>query len=76
MGIMGGVESQQMTSNTFRIVARGNGYTGGTQIQDYTLLKAAETTKAAGGTHFIIVGAADASRTGTIVTPGQATTTA
>ena len=76
MGFTGGVESQQMTGDTFRIVARGNGYTGGTQIQDYTLLKAAETTKAAGGTHFLIVNSSDASRTGTIVTPGQATTTA
>src|SRR5262249_32097886 len=74
MGFMGGVEAQQMTADTYRIVARGNGYTGGTTIQDYTLLKAAETTKQAGGTHFAIISASDASRAGTIVTPGQAQT--
>jgi hypothetical protein len=70
----GGVESQQITGTTYRIVARGNGYTGGTTIQDYTLLKAAETTKAAGGTHFAIISASDASSTGTVTTAGHAQT--
>jgi hypothetical protein len=51
-----------MTAETFRITARGNGYTGNTTIQDYALLKAAETTKEAGGTHFLIISAADASK--------------
>ena len=74
MGFSGGVASQQVTGNTYRILSRGNAYTGSTTIQDYTLLKAAETTKAAGATHFMIVSAADASSTGAIVTPGQATT--
>jgi hypothetical protein len=60
IGLMGGVEAQQVTATTFRIVARGNGYTSNTRIQDYALLKAAETTKAAGGTHFAIVSAEDA----------------
>lgn len=50
MGFTGGVAAQQITSDTYRIVARGNGYTGNTAIQDYALLKAAETTIAAGGT--------------------------
>ena len=43
MGLRGGVEAQRMTVDTYRIIARGNGYTGGTTIQDYTMLKAAET---------------------------------
>jgi hypothetical protein len=76
MGFMGGVEAQRMTADTFRIVARGNAYTGGTAIQDYTVLKAAEATKAAGGTHFAIISASDASRTGVISTPGQIQTSA
>lgn len=74
MGFAGGVAAQQMTSNTFRIVSRGNGYTSSTTVQDYTVLKAAETTKNAGATHFAIVSAADASSTGHISTPGQAHT--
>ena len=75
MGFLGGVEAQQMTANTFRIVARGNGYTSGTAIQDYTILKAAETTRQHGATHFQIISASNASSTGHIVVPGQANTT-
>ena len=75
MGFSDGVAAQQVTSDTYRIVSRGNGYTGSTTIQDYTLLKAAETTKADGATHFIIVSGADASSTETVINPGQATTT-
>jgi hypothetical protein len=54
-----GVAAKQVTADTFRIVARGNAYTRNTTIQDYTALKAAETTKASGGTHFLIVSAAE-----------------
>lgn len=74
MGFAGGVGAQQMTSNTFRIVSRGNGYTSSTTIQDYTVLKAAETTKQAGATHFAIISASDASSTRSITTPGHAHT--
>jgi hypothetical protein len=75
MGLAGGVSAQQMTADSFRIVARGNGYTGHTQIEDYTMLKAAETAKANGATHFVLISAADASSVGQFVTPGNATTT-
>jgi hypothetical protein len=62
MGISGGVTAQQITADTFRISAQGNGYTASTTIQDYVLLKAAETTKAAGASYFILVSAADAAQ--------------
>ena len=75
MGFRGGVQSEQVTASTYRIVASGNSFTGRRAIQDYTLLKAAETTKAAGGTHFLIVGAEDASRVSYDYSPGRATTT-
>ena len=75
MGFAGGVAAQQMTANTFRIVARGNGYTSSTTVQDYMVLKAAETTKQVGGTHFLIISADDASRTNYVATPGRAQTT-
>jgi hypothetical protein len=74
MGFRGGVDAQQLTANTFRILARGNGYTDATTIQDHALLKAAETTKQAGGTHFAIISASDASSVGHVVVPGQAHT--
>ncbi|MEY9987474.1 hypothetical protein ABH995_006811 [Bradyrhizobium yuanmingense] len=75
MGFTGGVAAQQITADTWRIQSRGNAYTGAATVQDYVLLKAAETTQSAGGTHFQIVSAADASRASTIVTPGSSTTT-
>ena len=42
-------------------MARGNAYTASAAIQDYVLLKAAETAVAAGQTHFAIISEADAS---------------
>ena len=75
MGFTGGVAAEQVTADTWRIRARGNAYTGSATVQDFVLLKAAETTQAAGGTHFQIITAADASRASTIVTGGGSTTT-
>lgn len=75
MGFRGGVSAEQITADSYRITASGNAYTGRTAIQDFTLLKAAETTRASGGTHFMIVSAEDASHTGAFISPGQATTT-
>jgi hypothetical protein len=49
MGFGGGVEAQQMTADTYRIRAKGNGRTASSTIMDYLLVKSAETTKAAGG---------------------------
>ena len=75
MGFSGGVSAAQMTDTTFRISGRGNGYTGSTVINDYVILKAAETTVQHGYTHFVVVSAADASSSDTIVTGGTARTT-
>lgn len=74
MGLAGGVAAYPMTADTFRIEARGNGYTSSTAMHDYTLLKAAETTKAAGATHFVMISGEDATTTGAVVLPGEART--
>lgn len=74
MGITGGVAAQQMASDVFRIEARGNGYTAKNVVQDYMLLKAAETTKRTGNSHFLIVDQGDASTTSSFVSPGRAQT--
>lgn len=75
MGLTGGVEAQQITTDKYRIIARGNGYTSSTTIQDYVLLKAAETTKAAGATHFVPVSSQDATNVSFGQTAGTAQTT-
>ena len=74
MGFGGGVAAYRVTSDTWRIEARGNGYTARNTVQDYALLKAAETTKAAGGTHFMVMEQGDASTTAAIVNPGTVQT--
>jgi hypothetical protein len=71
MGYLGGVTAEQMTNDTYRIISRGNQYTAGTTVQDHVLLKAAETTKQAGGTHFALISAQDASRVSYNTSYGQ-----
>jgi hypothetical protein len=65
-----GVQALQMSADTWRIEARGNGYTGANIVKDWMLLKAAETTQQHGGTHFIIVEQSDASTKSSTITPG------
>jgi hypothetical protein len=74
IGLTGGVEAQMITNETARISARGNAYTDRSRITDFVLLKAAQTAIAQGFTHFAIISGADASRTGTIETPGTVQT--
>lgn len=74
MGYAGGVAAAPITSDTYRISARGNGYTDPTVIQDYVLLKAAEITLQTGNTHFLIIDDRDATRQEFGSTPGTVQT--
>src|SRR4051794_6818971 len=69
--ITGGVTAEQVTTDVYRISAKGNGYTSAARVQDFVLLKAAETTLAAGATHFALVGAQNTSEMGSIQMPGS-----
>lgn len=73
MSFTGGVSATQIDANTLRISGRGNAFTDSTTIQDYVLVKAAEQTLALGYGSFEIINASNASRTGTVVVPGSAT---
>jgi hypothetical protein len=75
MGLTGGVSAQQITADTYRIVAQGNGFTQGATIKDYVLLKAAETAQSVGATHFMIVGAENTTKAETTYVPGTTNTT-
>src|SRR5258708_17430666 len=55
MSFAGGVAAEPVMTDTYRILARGNGYTAAARVEDFVLLKAAETTIAAGGSHFVVV---------------------
>jgi hypothetical protein len=63
MGFSGGVEAAAVTNDVYRISARGNGFTDATTIQDYSLLKAAETALGAGKTHFGVLSGNDTTTT-------------
>jgi hypothetical protein len=63
MGMLGGVEGTQVSSNTFQVTARGNGYTDPDSIERFVLRKAAEMTLSNGFDYFIIEGEQDRSRT-------------
>jgi hypothetical protein len=67
-----GVAAEPLMTDVYRIVARGNGYTSADKVQDFTLLKAAETTIAAGGNYFIVLSEADR----TAIMSGQTPSTA
>ncbi|HEV2554939.1 MAG TPA: hypothetical protein VGV17_14375 [Bosea sp. (in: a-proteobacteria)] len=73
MGFSGGVRAEQVTSDIWRVIARGNGYTQSSRVQDFVLLKSAELTLEQGGTHFVIAGSQDQASVGVVTTPGTAT---
>lgn len=70
IGATGGVSAFAITNDTFRISSRGNGYTDPTLVQDYSLLKAAETTLQSGGTHFLVITGKDTTNRSFGQTPG------
>jgi hypothetical protein len=71
MGFTGGVSATQLTSDTFQIVASGNGYTSTATIERYALRKAAEVTVANGYDLFLIASAADQGRVAGFMTNSQ-----
>ncbi len=74
MGFTGGVAAQPITGDTYRIVARGNGFTDSTSVQDFVLLKAAKTAVSAGQIDFILQGVQDASKQEVYQSPGFSNT--
>lgn len=75
-GLMGGVNAVPMGGDVYRVQAQLNAYSDQSMVQDYLLLKAADTAVAQGAVGFVIIDSQNTSRTATIVTPGTATTTA
>lgn len=70
MGLMGGVDELQLNDTTYRITARGNGFTDPERVQDFVLLKASQIALARGYAGFLIAGAENQSRISQFTTPG------
>jgi hypothetical protein len=62
LGATGGVSAFPIAVDTYRITARGNGYTDQSLIQDFVLLKSAEVALSKNANFFRIVSSQDASR--------------
>jgi len=67
----GGVRASETTDDVRRICGRGNAPTEAATVQDFVLLEAAETTLAAGGTQFVIVGRKTSAGRGRAGRPGS-----
>jgi len=74
MGFAGGVSAEPVMTDVYRILARGNGYTASSRVEDFVLLKAAETTIAAGGSYFVVVNQNNQTNVTVGQTPGVAQT--
>lgn len=55
IGFGGGVDAQKLSHDTYKIKAYGNALSSAALMREYAMRKAAETTRQAGNTHFIIV---------------------
>jgi hypothetical protein len=72
-GLLGGVEVTPLQPDTYRINARGNGFSSAARMQDFILLKAAELARGNHFTHFVILSENDWHKTETMVSPGYIT---
>ncbi len=70
-----GVTADQLTADTYRIRSRGNGATDPVLVHDHGLLRAAETTRLACATHFIVEGGEDRTEVAESYTPASETRT-
>jgi hypothetical protein len=59
-GLGGGVSAEKLSANTYKIASYGNALATSALVHDHAMLKAAETTQQAGGTHFVIAQDKDA----------------
>lgn len=75
-GFLGGVSAVAMGGDVYRISGHLNAFSSQEQLQDFMLLRAADTAIAQGAVGFIILGYEDATRSSTLTSPGESSTTA
>lgn len=71
----GGVAADRLTTDTWRIRSRVNEHSDPAMVEDYGLLRAAETAKLACATHFIVQGGEDRTEVDEDYTPASETRT-
>ena len=76
LGLMGGVDDLQVSATTYRIFARGNGFTSPERVHDFVLLRASQIAILHGYEGFVIDDNEDETESMTSVYPGSVTTVA
>ena len=66
-----GVTADQLSADTFRIRSRGNEMTEHATVDDYALLRAAETLRMNCMSHFVVLDGADRTQVSETVTPAE-----
>ena len=74
-GFTGGYSQTQLDENVFRVVFKGNGYTGRERVADFTLLRSAELALENGYKYFVIIDSNSHTRNSTYTTPIRSYTT-
>jgi hypothetical protein len=69
---MGGVDATPLGPDREMVVARGNGFTDSSRVEQFVLLKASDDCLAAGYDRFFIMSERDATRHSSFTTPGYA----
>ena len=75
-GFSGGYSETQLDENVFKVVFRGNGYTGRERVADFTLLRSAELALQNGYKYFAVIDANSYTSNSTYTTPTTSNTTA
>jgi hypothetical protein len=70
-----GVDAAPLGGDVYRVQARLNMFSDQSRLQDFLLMRSAETAKAQGAVGFVIVGSQDTTQHSTMIVPGSATTT-
>ncbi|HCK83099.1 MAG TPA: hypothetical protein DHW63_00815 [Hyphomonadaceae bacterium] len=70
-----GVDAAPMGGDLYRVQARLNIFSDQARVQDFLMLRAAETAQANGAIGFVILGTQDTTEHSTLIIPGTATTT-
>ena len=75
LGLMGGVDDLQLNQRSYRVFARGNGFSSSERVHNFILLRASQLAIVHGYEGFIVDSSENQTESSTIVTPGYATTT-
>lgn len=70
LGLMGGVDDLQLNASSYRIYARGNGFTSPERVHDFILLRASQLAILHGFEGFVIDSNENQTETSTMVFPG------